>query len=88
MDDDADELLPQAVECVISAGQASVSMLQRHFRIGYNRSARIVDQMEERGIVGPQDGARPRKVLITAEEWPEMKNGIGSSDDDEEDYDE
>ena len=88
MDDDADELLPQAVECVISAGQASVSMLQRHFRIGYNRSARIVDQMEERGIVGPQDGARPRKVLITAEEWQEMKNGIGSSDDDEEDYDE
>ena len=88
MDDDADELLPQAVECVISAGQASVSMLQRHFRIGYNRSARIVDQMEERGIVGPQDGARPRKVLITAEEWQEMKNGITSSDDDEEDYDE
>ena len=86
MDGDADELLPEAVECVIAAGQASVSMLQRHFRIGYNRSARIVDQMEERGIVGPQDGARPRKVLITEDEWNEMKNGqsSGSSDEDEE----
>ena len=75
MDDDADELLPEAIEFVVQAGQASVSMLQRRFRIGYNRSARIVDQMEERGIVGPQDGARPRKVLITEDEWQQMQNG-------------
>ena len=88
MDDDADELLPKAIECVIDNGQASVSMLQRYFRIGYNRSARIVDQMEERGIVGPADGARPRKVLITMEEWQEMKNGQSSDDEDEEDFDE
>ena len=74
MDDDSDELLTDAIECVVDAGQASVSMLQRHFRIGYNRSARIVDQMEERGIVGPADGARPRKVLISKEEWESMKD--------------
>ena len=47
---------PEAVECVVQAGQCSVSMLQRRFRIGYNRAARIVDEMEARGIVGPQDG--------------------------------
>ena len=89
MDDDADELLPKAIECVIDAGQASVSMLQRYFRIGYNRSARIVDQMEERGIVGPADGARPRKVLVTEEEWQAMKNGQNSQEDsDDEDLDE
>ena len=89
MDDDADELLPKAIECVIDAGQASVSMLQRYFRIGYNRSARIVDQMEERGIVGPADGARPRKVLVTEEEWQAMKNGQNSQEDsDDEDMDE
>ncbi len=82
MDDDADELLPDAIDCVVAAGQASVSMLQRHFRIGYNRSARIVDQMEERGIVGPQDGARPRKVLITEDEWEDMKNSQYSSSED------
>ena len=88
MGDDADELLPKAVECVIDAGQASVSMLQRYFRIGYNRSARIVDQMEERGIVGPQDGARPRKVLITKEEWQQMQSGAGQNIPDEDDDDE
>lgn len=87
MDDDADELLPKAIECVIDAGQASVSMLQRYFRIGYNRSARIVDQMEERGIVGPADGARPRKVLITEEEWQEMKNGQSAQEESNEDDD-
>ena len=48
-------------------------MLQRRFRIGYNRAARIVDMMEERQIVGPQDGSRPRQVLITEEDLMEMK---------------
>ncbi|MEE3362348.1 MAG: DNA translocase FtsK [Anaerovoracaceae bacterium] len=65
---DDDVLLPDAIECVVLAGQASVSMLQRRFRIGYNRAARIVDIMEERGIVGPQDGSRPRQVNMTEEE--------------------
>lgn len=88
MDDDADELLPKAVECVVDAGQASVSMLQRYFRIGYNRSARIVDQMEERGIVGPADGARPRKVLITKEEWQSMQSGKAPDNEDDEEPEE
>ncbi len=75
-DDDADELLPEAIECVVTAGQASVSMLQRRFRIGYNRAARIVDMMEARGIVSPQDGSRPRQVLLSEEELAEMKNEV------------
>lgn len=74
-DDDADELLPYAIECVVTSEQASVSMLQRRFRIGYNRAARIMDMMESRGIVGPQDGSRPRQVLITEEELAKMKEG-------------
>ncbi len=71
--DDTDELLSDAVGVVVNAGQASVSMLQRRFRIGYNRAARIVDIMEERGIVGPPDGARPRQVLITEAEYENLK---------------
>ena len=74
--DDTDELLPDAIELVVGSGQASVSMLQRRFRIGYNRAARIVDMMEARGIVGPQDGSRPRQVLLTPEELDEMQNGV------------
>lgn len=75
-DDDGDELLAEAIQCVVAAGQASVSMLQRRFRIGYNRAARIVDMMEARGIVGPQDGSRPRQVLMTEEELEQLKNEV------------
>ncbi len=71
---DTDELLPEAIETVVRAGQASVSMLQRRFRIGYNRAARIVDMMEARGIIGPADGSRPRQVLLTEEELEELKS--------------
>lgn len=71
-DEDTDELLPEAIELVVRSGQASVSMLQRRFRIGYNRAARIVDMMEARGIVSAQDGSRPRQVLITEEEYELM----------------
>ncbi|MBR6014877.1 MAG: DNA translocase FtsK, partial [Firmicutes bacterium] len=71
--DDSDELLAEAIETVVSSGQASVSMLQRRFRIGYNRAARIVDMMEARGIIGPADGSRPRQVLISQEELDAMK---------------
>ena len=67
--DDSDELMPDAIELVARSGQASVSMLQRRFRIGYNRAARIIDMMESRGIIGPQDGSRPRQVLMTEEEF-------------------
>lgn len=63
-----DELMSEAVEFVISAGHASVSMLQRRFRIGYNRAARIIDAMEEQGIIGPADGSRPRQVLVSGDE--------------------
>lgn len=72
--EDADELLPEAIEHVVRQGQASVSMLQRRFRIGYNRAARIVDMMEARGIVSAQDGSRPRQVLMTEDEFNSMQN--------------
>lgn len=68
-DDDSDELLQDAIETVVRAEQASVSMLQRRFRIGYNRAARLIDMLETRGIVGPSDGSRPRKVLMTEEQY-------------------
>ncbi len=72
--DDSDELLPDAIDLVVRSGQASVSMLQRRFRIGYNRAARIMDMMESRGIVSMQDGSRPRQVLLTPEELEQMEN--------------
>lgn len=73
--DDGDELLPAAVEVVLETGQASVSMLQRRLKLGYSRAARLVDQMEERGIVGPFEGSKPRQLLITKAQWQEMQMG-------------
>jgi len=70
---EADELLPQAIEMVIDAGQASVSLIQRRLRVGYARAGRIIDQMDERGIISGFDGSKPRQVLITKEQWEEMK---------------
>ncbi len=69
---DADELLPQAIEIVIEAGQASTSMVQRKLKVGYSRAGRLIDQMEERGIVGPAAGSKPREVLITMQDFHEM----------------
>ena len=74
-DDEGDELLPAAVDVVLETGQASVSMLQRRLKLGYSRAARLVDQMEERGIVGPFEGSKPRQLLITREKWQEMQMG-------------
>ncbi|MCQ2419257.1 MAG: DNA translocase FtsK [Clostridia bacterium] len=74
-EDDGDELLPAAVEVILETGQASVSMLQRRLKLGYARAARIVDMMEERGIVGPFEGSKPRQLLITKEQWQAMQNG-------------
>ncbi len=71
--DDADEMLNAAVEVVLETGQASTSLLQRRLKLGYSRAARIVDQMEERGIVGPFEGSKPRQLLITREQWEELK---------------
>ena len=74
---DEDELLPAAVDVVLETGQASVSMLQRRLKLGYSRAARLVDQMEERGIVGPFEGSKPRQLLITRAQWDEMQMGGG-----------
>ena len=74
-DGEADELLDAAVEVILETGQASVSMLQRRLKLGYSRAARLVDQMEERGIVGPFEGSKPRQLLITRAQWEERKMG-------------
>lgn len=70
---DNDELLNQAIEMVVDAGQASVSLVQRKFKVGYSRAARIIDQMEARNIVGRFEGSKPRQVLISKQQWMEMQ---------------
>lgn len=70
-----DEFFEDAIDLVVSKDKASVSLLQRQFRIGYNRAARLMDELEDAGIVGPEDGSKPRKVLITAVEAENLKNG-------------
>ena len=77
--EDGDELLPAAVEVVLETGQASVSMLQRRLKLGYSRAARLVDQMEERGYVGPFEGSKPRQLLITREKWQELQMARGAA---------
>ena len=77
--DDADELLDDAINLVMDMGQASASMLQRKFKIGYSRAGRIVDQMEARGLISGYDGSKPRQVLISKEEWQELKMGNNSN---------
>jgi S-DNA-T family DNA segregation ATPase FtsK/SpoIIIE len=72
---DGDEMLPAAVDVILETGQASVSMLQRRLKLGYARAARIVDEMEEKGIVGPFQGSKPRTILVTKEQWESMKAG-------------
>ena len=67
-----DPRLPEAVEIVIEAGQASISMLQRRMRVGYARAGRLIDDMAQRGIVSEADGAKPRTVLITREQYQQM----------------
>jgi S-DNA-T family DNA segregation ATPase FtsK/SpoIIIE len=69
MDDPQDELYHQAVQLIIEARTASVSLLQRRLRIGYSRAARLIDSMEQNGIVGPYEGSKPREVRISKEEW-------------------
>jgi DNA segregation ATPase FtsK/SpoIIIE, S-DNA-T family len=70
---DNDELLNKAIDMVVDAGQASVSLIQRKFKVGYSRAARIVDQMEARNIVGRFEGSKPRQVLISKQQWMEMQ---------------
>lgn len=71
--DDVDEFFEDAVIFVIEKEKASASMLQRQFRIGYQRASRIIDHLQEQGIIGPEDGSKPRKVLLTKMAWEEMK---------------
>lgn len=68
-----DEMLDKAIEVVVEMGQASTTMLQRRVGLGYARAARLIDVMEQRGIVGPYQGSKPRAVLLTKEQWLEMK---------------
>ncbi|MBR7178660.1 MAG: DNA translocase FtsK [Oscillospiraceae bacterium] len=70
-----DEMLPDAVDVILETKQASVSLLQRRLKLGYARAARIVDEMEEMGIVGPFVGSKPRQILVTKEQWEQMKQG-------------
>ena len=76
---DYDELLPQAVDVIFDTKQASVSMLQRRLKLGYSRAARIIDQMEEMGIIGPFEGSKPRQIIITREQWLEMQTTQGTA---------
>ncbi len=71
--DDSDPILNDAIDMVVDMGQASASMLQRRFKIGYSRAGRIVDQMEARGLISGYDGSKPRQLLISKEEWQEIK---------------
>lgn len=70
---DEDELLSEAIEFVVESGQGSASMLQRKFKIGFNRAARLIDSMEERGIVGPNEGSKPRKVLMSKQDLQNLE---------------
>ena len=70
---DEDEFLSEAIEFVVESGQASASMLQRRFKIGFNRAARLIDSMEERGIIGASEGSKPRKVLISKQDLQNLE---------------
>ena len=77
-----DEMLPQAVEVVLETKSCSVSMLQRRIKLGYSRAARIVDQMEELGVVGPYEGAKPRSVIVDRDGWNQIRAQYGLGGDD------
>ncbi len=77
--DYGDEMIPKAIEVVVEAGMASTTLLQRKLKLGYARAARIVDELSEMGIIGPFEGSKPRKVLITREQWYEMQANSGTS---------
>lgn len=79
-DIEIDSKMEDAIKCVIEAGQASTSLLQRRLKVGYARAGRMIDDMEQMGIVGPHQGSKPRDVLMTYNEWLEHRNIMGSDD--------
>ena len=80
-EDEVDPFLNDAIETVVETGQASTSFIQRRFKVGYARAGRIIDQMEERGIISGYQGSKPREVLMSKERWEELKMGQGENGD-------
>ena len=76
-DDETDPFLMEAIQTVLETGQASTSFIQRRFKVGYARAGRIIDQMEERGVISGYQGSKPREVLMTLDRWNELKMGTG-----------
>lgn len=74
-EDDTDPFLMDAIQTVVETGQASTSFIQRRFKVGYARAGRIIDQMEERGVISGYQGSKPREVLMSKERWEELKMG-------------
>ena len=87
-DDETDPFLMDAIDTVVETGQASTSFIQRRFKVGYARAGRIIDQMEERGIISGYQGSKPREVLMTKERWEELKMGTNINTNTEEDIEE
>ena len=83
-DDETDPFLMDAIDTVVETGQASTSFIQRRFKVGYARAGRIIDQMEERGIISGYQGSKPREVLMTKERWEELKMGTAPQEEAEE----
>lgn len=83
-DDETDPFLMEAIDTVVETGQASTSFIQRRFKVGYARAGRIIDQMEERGIISGYQGSKPREVLVTKERWEELKMGTPPQEETEE----
>ncbi|MEE0865442.1 MAG: DNA translocase FtsK [Clostridia bacterium] len=80
-DDDTDPFLMDAIQTVVETGQASTSFIQRRFKVGYARAGRIIDQMEERGVISGYQGSKPREVLMTLDRWNELKMGTPTTED-------
>ena len=72
-EDDTDPFLMDAIDVVVETGQASTSFIQRRFKVGYARAGRIIDQMEEKGVISGYQGSKPRQVLMSKEKWEELK---------------
>ena len=79
-DDDTDPFLMDAIDVVVETGQASTSFIQRKFKVGYARAGRIIDQMEERGVISGYQGSKPRQVLMSLEKLQELKMGTNSEE--------